>query len=159
MNFSLKKILLTTFILLEVSALFAFSAFPMPVEKEAVITPMKTKISISFEIARRRDCTGFGICNLTVGISLERVNSCTGSLYADETSRNVFILEINKAQGISAATYDKYFKSGIFVMEDESPIPSEALKEMGITGTRTMLAGNHKVTEKAGILYVAIPVK
>src|SRR4029079_11655619 len=102
MNFSLKKFLLTTFIILEVSAMFAFSAFPKPVKIEDD-NPAKLKsikVSVSFEIARRRDCLSFGICNLQGGIEVGRINSCTGVIYTEEASRNMVILEIDKAKGI-----------------------------------------------------------
>ncbi len=161
MNFSFKKILLSTFILLELSALCAFAACPMPFEKvapDAVAIP-RVKVSISFEIARRRDCTGFGICNFTVGVTIDKVNSCSGALYVDETARNMFVLEVDKAKGISTAAYDKYFKAGSFLMEDEVPVPGDVLKALGVSGSKTLLAGKHKVIEKNGLLFVYIPVK
>jgi len=161
MNFSLKKILLTTFILLEVSAMFAFSVFPCPLTKgeNTITSPVRPKITISFEIARRRDCTGFGICNVSGSIEILRINSCNATLYADETSRNLLIMEITKSTGISATAYERNFKSGIFVVEDDAPIPSDVLKTLGISGSKSFVAGNYKVTEKDGLLVIAIPIK
>lgn len=161
MNFSIKKILLTTFIILEVSALFAFSAFPISIDKGNLGSSslLRPKISFSFEIARRRDCLGFGICNWTATITVDRINSCSGTVYLDEANKNVFVFEIDKAKGISASAYEKYLKSGIFLMEDEVPVPGDVLKALGISGNKTLPAGSHKVTERDGLLYITIPAK
>jgi len=120
---------------------------------------IKPRVSISFVIARRRDCLGFGICDLSFEIISGKVNAGTGVLYTDPASRNMIVLEIDKSKDISSESYEKYFASGVFVMEDDFPIPGDILAEMGIKGTLTMRSGNHRITEKNGILYVSIPVR
>ncbi len=159
MKINFKKTLLSTFILIELTALCSYAACPVFTGNDTpVSTGLRVKVSVSFEIARRRDCSGFGICNFEVGITYSKTNSCVANLYIDETSKNVYVLEIDKAK-VSAANYDKYFKSGYFLMEDEAAVPTEALRTLGTSGTKTMLAGKHLVTERNGFLYVAIPVK
>jgi len=161
MKFSLKKILLFTFVFLEFTSLYAFTNLELSDNKTGnfVTDALRPRITISFEIARRRDCLGFGICNWGVDITILRANSCVATIYEDEANRNVLILEIDKAKGISPASYEKYFSSGTFLLEDEVPVPGDVLKALAITGSKTMLAGKHKFTERNGLIYISIPVK
>ena len=161
MKITLKKFLLFSFILLEFVSAMAFasaSPVPVPVVPDAS-SLLRTKVSVSFIIARRRDCEGFGICNLEIAVSLERSNSCSGAMYLDDFNKSIMVLEIDKLRGVSAETYKKYFSSGTFLMEDDSPIPSEVMSSLGLIGSKTLVAGKHRVTERNGILFVSIPVK
>ncbi len=160
MKISIKHFLLFTFILLEVCSVMAFAtATPVctPVVPNAEFS-LKTKITISFTIARRRDCEGFGICDISVSVS-GKINSATGSIYQDDLNKSLMVIEIDKARGISAETYKKYFSSGVFLMEDDSPVPSEIVQQLGLTGSKTLVAGKHKIVERNGILFITIPVK
>lgn len=162
MKFSLKKSLLITFILVELSAVLAIAGSPVLTRNADPdeITVLRPTISISFEIARRRDCLGFGFCNFTLEFDFNRINSGTGTMYLDDSKGGGnFIIEINKATGINPEGYTKYFKSGTFLMEDDSPIPGNILKGLGISGDRTLLAGKHKITERNGLIYISIPAR
>jgi len=162
MKFSLKTFLLTIFIIAEMAALSAFASVVPPVINSTENTPelstmLRPRVSISFTIARRRDCMGFGICVWEASITWER-NGVNGVIYADDAVKNRMIIEIDKTKGISYEVYEKYFQSGMFFMEDDSPVPSEVLAGLGIKGPRTIPAGKHPVTERSGILYVSVPV-
>lgn len=159
MNQFLKKSILCALVLFEFAALSVTAAIPLTPVEPVTNSYYRPRVTFSFEIARRRDCTGFGICNLTFEIISNRVNACTGTMYADETSRNTIIIEIDKAKGISAESYSRYFGSGVFVMEDETPLPNDFVKALGLSGTKVLQAGNHKINESNGRLYVAIPVR
>ncbi len=159
MKFSFKKFLLVTFILIECTTLAVFSSVESctpPVTEGIFLRP---RVTITFTIARRRDCEGFGICDWQIEITMLRANSCTATLTTDDTNRNNLVLEIDKSKGVLPETYSRYFQSGTFLMEDESPVPAEILKQLGIPGPRTLLAGKHKTTEKNGIIYVSIPTR
>lgn len=162
MKFSLKTFLLTFFIIAELAALSAFaSVVPSPTHSKdntpELSTMLKPRVNISFTIARRRDCMGFGICLWDVSVTFER-NGANGVIYTDDAVKNRLIIEIDKTKGISYEVYEKYFRSGVFIMEDDSPVPAEILAGLGIKGARTIPAGKHPVTERSGILYVSVPV-
>lgn len=165
MNFSLKTFLITVFLLGEVAAMSALALpscnenFVKENSETAVEPTLRPTVTITFTIARRRDCLGFGICKWDASVTIERNSSATGIMYVDPASRNRLIIEINKNSGITAECYDKFFKAGVFLMEDESPVPGEYLKELGLSGSKTILSGKHPVTERNGILYVSVPIK
>jgi hypothetical protein len=161
MKINIQKILLLAFFIMDLGAGLVFADVPkcnsIPMSGDE--TALRIKVSVSFTIARRRDCEGFGICDISVSVTRTAPNSATAAIYTDDYNRNILVLEIDKAKGMSLETYKKYFSSGTFVMEDDSPVPAEILNQLGITGSRTMIAGKHRVTEQNGILYVSIPVK
>ena len=129
---------------------------PVP---EAVSDAKKVKVTIEIIIARRRDCEGFGICRISlVGIG-KTMNHASGQIYVDESSRNTLVLEINKSQGISREGYDKYLRNGSFKMEDEFAIPADVLKSLEISGNKTISAGQHRIREANGVIYVYLPIK
>ncbi len=163
MKFSLKTFLITIFIIAEFAAVNAFASVVPPLTNSTdntaeLSTMLKPRVTISFTIARRRDCQGFGICKWDASITFER-NGANGVIYTDDAVKNRLIIEIDKTKGISYEVYEKYFSSGVFVMEDDSPVPAEILAGLGIKGSRTITAGKHPVTERSGILYVSVPVK
>jgi len=162
MKLSFKKFLLFAFVLVEMSLSMVMATPAEPiicVTEGSEFTLMKPKITISFTIARRRDCDGFGICDFTIGASLRSGNKGNGVLYLDDALRNTLVLEINKSTGITVECYNKYFKSGSYLMEDDFPLPSEITGALEVSGTKTIPAGRHSVVERNGILYVYFPVK
>ncbi len=129
---------------------------PVP---EAVSDAKRVKVTVEIIIARRRDCQGFGICKISlVGIG-KIMNHASGQIYVDESSRNTLVLEINKSQGISREGYDKYLRNGSFKMEDEFAIPADVLKSLEISGSKTISAGQHRIREANGVIYVYLPIK
>ncbi len=90
---------------------------------------------------------------------MRSANKGNGIIYLDDASRNTVVLEINKSTGITVECYNKYFKSGTFLMEDDFPLSSEITGALEISGTKTIPAGKHKIVEKNGVLYVYFPVK
>lgn len=159
MKISIKNFFLITFILLE---FFSMMAFASAEKNQIYSTPgselLRPRISLSFTIARARDCEGFGFCRWTLEVSNGKINTGNGTMYSDEYSRNV-ILEIDKAKGITADCYKKYFSTGTFLMEDDSPLPGEVVKALGLIGTKTLIAGKHRIIESNGLLVITIPVK
>ena len=158
MKISIKKFVLFSFILLEFASAMAFASVPNPTVPVSPVRTnlLKPRVTLSFTIARARDCMGFGICRPEIAISDEKIGTCPATLYTDDLIKGNLVLEIDKLK-ISADTYKKYFSSGIFLMEDDSPIPSEILNAIGISGKRTFIAGKHKITERSGIMYISIP--
>jgi hypothetical protein len=80
-------------------------------------------------------------------------------MYVDDYNKSIMVLEIDRAKGLGAETYNKYFSSGTFVMEDDSPVPADLVRQLGLSGSKTLVAGKYKVVEQNGILLVSIPVK
>jgi hypothetical protein len=159
MKATLKKMLLATFIMIELAVISAYSAVPVQIPASDTELHLKPKVTITFTIARRRDCEGFGICDWQVEITYGRINNCTATFYTDDVVKGNFVLEINKATGLSAEAYAKYLKSGYFLMEDESPVPGDILRELGVSGSKTLLAGRYKTLEKNGMIYISIPAR
>ncbi len=161
MKISIKNFFLFTFVLFECFSVMTFATAP---EVPASVVPgatsaFKPKITVSFIVARRRDCEGFGVCDLTISGTSGKINSATGTMYTDDLNRNLMVIEIDKASGISSDTYKKYFSTGVFLMEDDSPISSEIVQQLGLSGSKTLVAGKHKIIERNGILFISIPVK
>ncbi len=160
MNISIKQLVLTLFLACEAVSLAVFAGLPAEPftcsERSKVV--LKPKVTISFTIARRRDCDGFGICDLSFSYSM-RWNNATGTIQVDDYNSNIILLEIDKAKGLTPEAYNKFFKSGTFIMEDDFPLPSDLVKSLGLIGTKTLSAGNHKVIERNGIIQVALPVR
>ncbi len=120
---------------------------------------MKPKIRVHYEISRQRDCNGFGFCVIDLYFTIREGKKGNGLLYTDDASRNTLILEINKSTDITAESYEKYFKSGIFLMEDDCPLPLELSKSLELAGQKIIRSGNHRIVENNGILYVYLPLK
>ena len=162
MKLSFKNFLLFAFVLVEMSLSMVMATPAVPVitlSERSEFLLMKPKVTISFTVARRRDCDGFGICDLVISGSVRTGNKGNGVLYLDDASRNTLVMEINKSTGITLECYNKYFKSGLYIMEDDFPIPSEITSALEVSGMKTIPAGRHKIVEKNGILYVYFPVK
>jgi hypothetical protein len=161
MKISIKKFVLFSFILLEFVSAMAFASTPpapVPVVPDAA-SSLRTKVTVSFTIARRRDCDGFGICDWEVTFTFGKINNCTGSLFVDDYNKSILVLEVDKAKGISAEGYKKYFGSGVFLVEDDSPLPGELVKSLGLIGNKTLIAGKYNVIERNGILTVSLSLK
>ena len=95
MKISIKNFFLITFILLEFVSVMAFAG----AEKNTICTTpgselLRPRISISFTIARNRDCLGFGICDLSISLSKVVLNSCTGTIGVDDYNIGFVNLEI-----------------------------------------------------------------
>lgn len=162
MKLSFKNFLLFAFVLVEMSLSMVMAAPAKPIvfnNECSEFNLMKPKVTISFTIARRRDCDGFGICDFVISGSYRTGNKGNGILYLDDASRNTVVLEINKTTGITTECYNKYLKSGTFLMEDDFPLSSEITGALEIAGAKTIPAGKHKIVEKSGILYVYFPIK
>ncbi|MBL0342328.1 MAG: hypothetical protein IPP71_16320 [Bacteroidetes bacterium] len=160
MKFSIKSFLLTAFVLIELS-LSCVLAKPnelniAPDENNFLIKP---KLSICITIARRRDCDGFGICDISVSGRATSGNKANGVLYQDDVSKNTLVLQVNKLTDVTTECYNKYFKSGSFIMEDDFPMPLEISRSLEFSGQKTIPSGKHRIVEINGIIYVYLPVK
>lgn len=160
MKITIKKFLLFAFILVEFSMTMASAKPVFPFcDADETSEFVKPKVSISFTIARRRDCDGFGFCDIDVSVVLRTANKGNGTLYLDDASRSTLVLEIDKANGITAECYAKYLNSGVFLMEDDFPISAEITRALEIAGTKTIPAGKHRIVESNGILRIYLPIK
>ena len=123
MKYIFFKSVLMTLCFLELTVFSSFAMVSHPVSGEGnpddTYMEFRPKVTISFIIARRRDCLGFGICQLTIDVTTSgKVNGCTGSLYADIVNKGYMIIEIDKNTGIQKESYSKYFGKGKFLMEE-----------------------------------------
>lgn len=122
------------------------------------ITEYKPKVTVCFTIARKRDCEGFGICNFNASMSEAKMNNVVGAVSKDDFT-NALVFEIDRSKGISTMAYDRYFKSGIFTMEDDAPIPYDLARELGISTNASLLQGRYAIVESSGILRMIIPFR
>ena len=119
---------------------------------------MKPKVTICFTIARKRDCEGFGICNFHAIATEGRFNNAIATVYKDDYS-NALVFEIDRYKGMASGAYDRYFKSGSFVMEDDSQVPSDILSTLGVSSNVTLLQGKYPIIESNGMIRFAIPYR
>ncbi len=159
MKISIKYFCLFTFLIMEFMAMAAFAYCPEP-DFSSGNTELNKKpyLTVCIILARRSDCEGFGICRITVNWKTVPGNGVTGNIYMNEQNSNL-IIEIEKTKGATTENYSKYFSSGYFLMEDDSPLTTDIISGLGLTGSKTLVAGRYKVTEKDGRIFVNIPVK
>jgi hypothetical protein len=119
---------------------------------------MKPKVTICFTIARKRDCDGFGICNFHAIVTEGRFNNAVATVYKDDYS-NAMVFEIDRYKGLASGAYDRYFKSGYFVMEDDSQVPSDILTTLGMSSSATLMQGKYPIMESNGIIRFVIPYR
>lgn len=117
------------------------------------------RISVHLEIGRRRDCTGWGICDFSISIDRITGNSFNASMYVDDYNKNLIVLEVDKAKGMSTSTYGKYFSGNNYILEDDSAIPADIVRALGLSGSKTLVAGSYRIIDRNGILSISIPVK
>ncbi|MFN5325531.1 MAG: hypothetical protein ACK5C5_11475 [Bacteroidota bacterium] len=137
------------------SLLSSYDSTAMEPPRTVHFISAKPKVSICFTIARKRDCEGFGICNFRATLSEGRSNNVIATVTKDDYS-NAIVFEINRTTGLTANAYDRYFKSGFFVMEDDSPVPSDILTDLGISNSAILIQGRYPVVESNGILRFVI---
>lgn len=123
--------------------------------QSCLVGALKPKVTICFTVARKRDCEGFGICNLNASISDARLNNVVATVYKDDFS-NALVFEIDRSKGVTAAAYDRYFKLGTFTMEDDTPVPYDLARDLGISTNATLMQGRYAVVESGGILRMTI---
>ncbi|MFM7766803.1 MAG: hypothetical protein ACKO9S_02970 [Bacteroidota bacterium] len=129
-----------------------------PIDSTSCFTAMKPKVTICFTIARKRDCEGFGICNFHAIVTEGRFNNAVATAYKDDYS-NALVFEIDRYKGLASGAYDRYFKSGYFVMEDDSQVPSDILSTLGISSNATLLQGKYPIMESNGMIRFVIPYR
>lgn len=87
-----------------------------------------------------------------------RFNNAVATVYKDDFS-NALVFEIDRYKGMASGAYDRYFKSGYFVMEDDSQVPSDILMSIGVSSNATLLQGKYPVLESNGMLRFVIPYR
>lgn len=152
-----KTSLFVLFILIKTSCLVTFAAQPvlLPQCESEIIKP---KVTICFTIARKRDCEGFGICNFHAMLSEGRFNNATANVSVDDFSTGL-VFEIDRNKGLTPMAYERYFSTGSFTMEDDSPMPSDVSTELGIERAVTLLQGRYPITESNGVIRFVVPFR
>lgn len=113
-------------------------------------------VTITIKIARKKDCLGFGLCRFTIqsnDIAARPVGN-DGKALAEMRSDGHLILKLNKKTDISPEAFETYFSNGVFVCEDDFPVPDEVLKAMDFKGKYTIKAGSYDVKQKGDLLTV-----
>lgn len=137
---NIKKILLLVFILTAANVIEAYSS-----------------IIVSFHIARHRDCKGFGFCKITIeseDIPVVRPIGNIGNAVADINTTGRLILKINKKTGLVPEAFNTYFSKGIFICEDDFPVPSEILKALNYSRPYIIKAGEYPITISGDIITI-----
>lgn len=129
-----------------------------PLGAHPCFSAVKPKVTICFTIARKRDCEGFGICNFHAIVTEGRFNNAVATTYKDDYS-NALVFEIDRYKGLASGAYDRYFKSGYFVMEDDSPVASDILSALGISSNAILLQGKYPIIESNGMIRFLIPYR
>jgi hypothetical protein len=112
-----------------------------------------SKIVITIVIARHRDCEGLGFCDMSGKIG--SLNRNTGHATADINGAGKFTLMINKNTDLTPEAFDKYFSKGVFICEDDYPVPGDILKSLGYTGNYIITKGNYNIiTSRDGTITI-----
>jgi hypothetical protein len=161
MKISIKKFLLFTFILLEFASVAVFADTPVNAisTSPGVESGKRLKITVTLIIGKKPECDRFGFCDISIGINRTVPNSFTASMYVDDFNKNVMVLEVDRTKGMTAETNSKYFSSGYYQMDIDATIPTSVLNALGLSGTKTLVAGKHTIIERSGLLYISIPIK
>ena len=113
-------------------------------------------VTITIKIARKKDCLGFGWCKITIQSDdiLARPVGNDGKALAEMRSDGHLILKLNKKTDISPEAYETYFSKGVFVCEDDFPLPEEVLKALDIKDKYIIKEGSYDVTQKGDLLTI-----
>lgn len=122
----MKKLIIATFILLATTA----QTFAGPI------------ITLSVEFGRGEDCTGRGICKITVGGSMK---SSTGNLNDNTGNLEVTIFKSTNLAGV----YETQFINGVFEVPVAYSLSTEVCNKLGVANF-TIKAGKYKVEETRG---------
>lgn len=79
-----------------------------------------------------KNCLHYGICRVTIPSNTLRQPCtcwCEATVYSLDKNLLQFVFERNKMQ---EKTFDKYFKSGFFRVEDEYELPKKILLKVGL---------------------------
>ncbi len=129
--------------------LFSFLEIP-----KAVSGPV---IQISFEIARKRDCLGFGICNLNANISWEIYSPKGNNVSASAQEVNgKLVLTLNKENDMTREAYNKYFSNGYFLFEEDFSLPPEFCRKLGLEKNYTIKKGKYKTQEESNMIRLLL---
>jgi len=111
----------------------------------------KIKVSFWIEFGRvSRDCAGFGICDWGLTVTLENashkptVTQAGAEGYMDDDG--TFVIEFLK-ESMLDETMETYFSAG-FIMEEDTPIPSEVLQKLDYRGDYVIRAGTYSVRQE-----------
>jgi hypothetical protein len=127
----MKKLFIAAFMMLTVAA-------------QVVAGPI---ITISMEFGKRPDCTGRGICKITIGGSLRttlQINDNTGNL----------LLTVPKSS-LTPANAEQ-FSGDAFEVGVDYVVPVEVCESLGIESF-TIRRGNYQISESNGIYTVSFP--
>ena len=132
-------IILLTFVIVSANVISAYST-----------------VTITIKIARNSDCKGFGLCEFKIQSDdiLARPVGNDGKALAEMRSNGRLVLKLNKKTDISPEAFETYFSKGVFVCEDDFPVPDEVLKAMDFKGKYTIKAGSYDVKQKGDLLTV-----
>jgi hypothetical protein len=97
-------------------------------------------ITVSVEFGRKPDCTGRGICRVTVG------GSWKNTLQIDNNTGN--LLMVVQKSSLTAANLDQ-FANGVFEVGADYLLPAELCEKLE-TESFTIRRGNYTVTETSG---------
>ena len=113
-------------------------------------------VTITIKIARKKDCLGFGWCRFTIQSDdfFARPVGNDGKAQAEMRSDGHFVMKLNKKTDLSPEAYETYFSKGVFVCEDDFPVPDELLKAMDFKGKYTIKEGSYDVKQKGDLLTV-----
>ena len=137
---NITKILLLVFLLIGSSAIEAYCS-----------------IVVTIHIARHRDCKGFGWCKFEVYYTVEIVPRPIGNqvnAVADINRSGHLLLTFNKKKDMTPEAYNMYFSKGVFLCEDDCPVPDEILKTLNYIKPYTVKAGEYPITINGDIITV-----
>lgn len=114
-------------------------------------------VTVTIRIARKSDCKGLGICQFTIKSEeeiLARPAGNAGNALSEKGREGRLVLKLNKKTDISSEAFETYFSKGVFVCEEDFPVPDEALKALHLKDKYTIKAGSYDIQQKGDLLTI-----
>ena len=116
-----------------------------------------SSVIVVLKFGRSRDCKGIGICQGKIVITTDDAPKPIGnqvSAIADINMEGRLVLTFNRKTDLTQEAFQTYFSKGIFICEDDFPVPSEILRTLNYPGSFTVKAGDYPISMTGDLITI-----
>jgi hypothetical protein len=114
------------------------------------------RLIIILDIGRKKkDCRGFGVCEISIEIEARSNLNGNGVTGTATNEGGQLILKV-MPEVVSLKAYNEYFSSGKFVVEDEYVMSPEVSKALGLKEGYVIKPGNYNVKQSKDYLTLSL---
>ncbi len=99
-------------------------------------------------------CADFGICDIIISSASMKPDRGSGIGTFTAIDGKTLEIKINKATGITAEGYQRYFASGYFVFDEDFSFGNEIKEKLKMTDVVNVAKGKYKVNDRDGNLVI-----